>query len=275
MSRFTWPEKFGFTKNPFKDTLETGLFFRTRHHEEAMVKISLGIEDRHALILLLGESGTGKTMVSQVVLRNMDLEATQPVFVYVYPGMGKGALLGAILKELEIENIERYAPDRLAQLQEKALALHDAGKRLIVFIDEAHFLKADALHLLRTLSNLETEEEKLITVFLIAEDSLRRRLRAPSYNSLRSRITFTVCLSPLTLNESEQYIKFRLLKCGGSPQILSPEAFETVYNLSRGIPREINRLLYNGFLEAMSANVIAITSEVLEKAGQKIGYTYG
>ena len=275
MSRFTWPEKFGFTKNPFKDTLETGLFFRTRQHEEALVKISLGIDDRHALILLFGKSGTGKTMVSQVVLSNLEEDKTKPVFVYVYPGMGKGALLGAILKELDVEKIGRYAQDRLEQLQEVALNLQEQGRRLIVFIDEAHFLKADGLHLLRTLSNIETEEEKLITVMLIGEESLRRRLTAPSYISLRSRITFTVNLSPLTFEETEQYIKFRLLKCGGSPQLLTPESFETVFQLSGGIPREINRLLYNGFLEAMSSNGFAITPEVLERAGQKMGYTYG
>ncbi|MBW1791947.1 MAG: AAA family ATPase [Deltaproteobacteria bacterium] len=275
MSQGTWTEKFGLNRNPFQDTLDTDLFFRTRQHEEALIKVRIGIEDRHALVLLVGQSGTGKTLVSQLVLRGLDQQTHIPAFIYAYPGMGKGPLLAAILAEIGVDKQERFTHQRLNQLQDQALALHSKGKRLVILIDEAHFLKADALHLLRTLSNLETEQEKLITVLLVAEQSLARRLLRPTYDSLRGRITFSVGLEPLTCEETEQFIKFRLLKCGGPIQLLDKEAYETVHRISKGIPREINRLLYNGFIEALTSNHTALTSGILQAAGKKIGLVYG
>lgn len=266
-----WSGKFGLPRNPFKDTLDTDLFFRTRQHEEAVVKVRIGIEDQHALILLTGASGTGKTLITQVVAQGLDLTLYVPVFAFVHPGMGKGALLEAILKELEVELIGRTTAQRMAQLQNIALVLHEQGQRLLIVIDEAHFLKADALHLLRTLSNLETEKNKLVTVLLVAEDSLRKRLSNPSYASLRGRITFMIQLSPLAVQETEQMVKYRLLKCKAPSKFIDAETFTAVHHYSGGVPREINRLLYNGFVEAMSAGQQTISEETVALAAAKLG----
>jgi type II secretory pathway predicted ATPase ExeA len=189
--------------------------------------------------------------------------------------MGKGPLLAAILTEIGVDNPQRYTHQRLIQLQEQALALYGKGKRLVILIDEAHFLKPDALHLLRTLSNLETEHEKLITVVLVAEKSLAQRLKRPTYDSLRGRITFSVGLEALTCEETEQFVKFRLLKCGGPVHLLDEEGYAMVHRISKGIPREINRLLYNGFIEALTSNQHALTPGILQEAGKKIGLVYG
>ncbi len=275
MNSSSWAEKFGLRQNPFKDTLDTELFYRTRQHEEALVKIRIGIEDNHALIMLTGQSGTGKTLLSQLVIRGLDLHRFTPVFVPVYPQMGKGMLLAQILRETGISQKARYTHDRLELLQEKAMKLQEEGQRLVIIIDEAHFLKADALHILRTLSNLETEQQKLVTVLLVAENSLLRRLGNPSYASLRGRITFAVNLTPLTCAETEQFIKYRLLKCGGPPQLLTDEAYASVHRMSEGVPREINRLLYNGFLQALTTDQHIISAGLMEDTGSKSGIYYG
>ena len=271
MAPSDWPLRFGLKENPFKDTLDTSLFFRTRQHEDALVRIRIGLQDGHSVILLTGPSGTGKTIATQVVLRSLDQECYKPVFVFAYPGMTKGPMLGTILKELGEEAVPRYAAERLSLVQQYAMDLHEQGKRLVVFLDEAHFLKADALHVLRTLSNFETEKEKLVTVLLVAEASLLRRLKAPSYASLRSRITFAVNLEPLSRAETEQYIKYRLLKSGAQPHLLTADAYLAAHSHSGGVPREVNRLMYNGFIEAMSLERSVITSDILEMADKRIG----
>lgn len=268
-----WAEKFGFKKNPFKDTIDTDLFFLTRQHEEALVKLQIGIEDKHALILLAGASGTGKTLVSQVAMRGLDMARFQPVFVFVYPGMGKGSLLAAILDELELES-GRFVHDRLSILQNEALRLFEQGKRLVIVIDEAHFLKAEALHVLRTLSNLETEQEKLVTVLLVAEKSLKRRLQAPSYAALRGRITFSVSLQALSPEDLEQYVKFRLLKCGGSVDLLNPEIYNAVHNVTGGIPREVNKLLYASFIDAATKDALP-SSDIIFNQVSSAGFNDG
>jgi type II secretory pathway predicted ATPase ExeA len=263
-----WAVQFGLQKNPFRDTIDTRLFFLTKQHEEAAVKIKIGILDQHALILLDGLSGTGKTLAAQVVLRSLDLDSFVPVFASVFPFMGKGALLGSILTEIEVPPA-RLVHDRLAQIQKKALIYRHEGRRLVIVIDEAHFLSADALHSLRTLSNLETEHEKLVTVLLVAEPGLARRLAAPSYASLRSRITFAIRLLPLTQEGVEQYVKYRLLKCGGETSLLPTDAYPLLHSLSGGIPRAINRLLYVSFIEAMAAGEPVGVTTIQAAAGKR------
>ncbi|MDH5297972.1 MAG: AAA family ATPase [Desulfobulbaceae bacterium] len=265
---FSWPQTFGLKENPFRDSLDPNLFFRTRQHEEALLKIRIGIDDGHALILLSGASGTGKSMVSQVALRDIG-HGHETALVFVYPGMGKGQLLDAILSEMGEKETGRFTQQRLDLLQQKSVALYREGKRLVVMIDEAHFLKADALHLLRTLANLETARRKLITVLLIAEPGLRKRLATPGYAALRGRITFMVDLHPLTQEETEQYIKYRLLKCGGYGDLLPPAVYVAAHELSHGIPREINRLLYNSMIEALTSDHFGVTPQILQTVADR------
>lgn len=263
-----WAAQFGLQRNPFQDTIDTGLFFRTRQHEEAAVKIKIGIEDQHALILLHGPSGTGKTLASQVVLRSLDRDRFKPIFISVFPAMGRGALLGAILSGLRVVP-SRLVHERLAQLRDQALAYDEDGLRLVVVIDEAHFLASEALHSLRTLSNLESEREKLVTVLLVAEPGLARRLAAPSYASLKGRITFAVTLNPLSVEALTQYVKYRLLKCGADPSLLPAELYPVLHELSVGVPREVNRLLYLTFIEAMTAGQPVGVATLRAAAGKR------
>lgn len=271
---FSWQENFGLRQNPFRDSLDSDLFFRTRQHEEALIKLRIGIDDGHALIMLNGVSGAGKTFVSQISLLSLSRENYETAMIFAYPGMGKGMLLESVLIEMGEENPARFTHNRLAQLQEKAMALHRQGKRLLVVIDEAHFLKSDSLHLLRTLANLETQTNKLITILLISEPALRRRLAAPSYAALRGRITFMIELQPMSLGETEQYIKYRLLKCGGNSDFLPNHIYKTIYELSQGIPREINRLLYNGMIEAQTNDIHGLTPELLRNVAEKQAVTW-
>jgi len=275
MPQIHWMEQIGITKNPFRDTIDPDLFYRTQQHEEVLTKICLGIEDCHATILLTGASGTGKTMLSQVALRSLDRVRFEPAFVLVYPGMGKGNLLGAILKELAADHIPRQTADKLALVQDKALDLHGKGKRLVVIIDEAHFLKADALHILRSLSNLETELEKLITVLLIGEESLRSRLNRPSYASIKGRIVFSLKLAPLSLADTVQYVKYRLLKCNLPVHTVEKEALNIVHQCTTGIPRAINRIMYLGLLESAATNGVMITPAIVQMVSQTAGINHG
>ncbi len=270
----SWANQFGLNKNPFKDNIDTDLFFRTRQHEDAALKIKIGLEDRHAVIMLSGISGTGKTLVSQVALRDMQNSLYKPILVLSYPGMSRAGLLAAVLVELNVKPA-RFVHDRLRQIQEVALDLYQQGRRLVIIIDEAHFLKADALHILRTLSNLETEREKLVTVILAAEQSLIRRLRSPSYAALRGRITFAITLTPLDRNDLEQYVKYRLLKCGGPPDLLPSTVYDLLYEKSGGIPRAVNRLLYGAFIEALATGRNKVDVAIVAVAAQKLAVING
>jgi len=257
-------EHFDFDIHPFADTVNPAFFFQTHKHERALVRTMYSITDRRALGLVWGQSGSGKTFVSQMILRKLDREKFEPVLLLCTPGMTKTPMLREIMFELGEERPPFRAQALLDMIQQRVMAEHAKGRRIVLLVDEAHFLAANSLHTIRTLTNLETTTEKLITLVLFAEDGFLRRLRHPSYSSLRSRISIETELSPLDEEEAEQYIKFRLMVAGGQVDLFSPECFPLIYKKSRGIPREISKAADNALLEAFSQGRRVIEPEVLE-----------
>ena len=134
--------------------------------------------------------------------------------------------------------------DLLGLLESTMIDLHRQGKRLVIIVDEAHFLSSEALHVLRTLSNLESPQQKLCTCLLFAEERFLRRLQHPVHSSLATRIYHRISLRPLSEQETAQYLNFRLLVAGGRPELFDDEARGAIYAAAGGICREVNRLAY-------------------------------
>lgn len=260
---------FHLMKSPFADTVNPEFFFQTAEHERAYHRMKLCIQDGRALGLVWGPSGTGKTLLSQILLREISPAKHIPVVVLATPKMSKTALLREIVKELEMETEARTAEDLLDIIHQRIINEHHAGRRVVIFLDESHFLSAQALHMIRTLTNLETSEEKLVTVLLFAEESLRKRLRHASYDSLRGRISIQAYLAPLTPEETEQYVKFRLLVAGGDTTVFEPDTFKMLHERSRGIPREISKIADNALLEAAISAQDSVNESLVEMASER------
>lgn len=257
-------EHFDFDIHPFADTVNPAFFFQTRHHERALLRTMYCIEDRRALGLVWGISGSGKTFVSQMVLRRLNRERYIPVVLLCMPGMTKTPLLREILFELGVENPPYRAQELLDRIQQHVMREYANGRRIVLLVDEAHFLAANSLHLIRTLTNLETSTEKLITIILFTEQGFLRRLTHPNYASLRGRISIETELSPLDLEETEQYIKFRLMVAGGQADLFTPDCFPLLFRRSGGVPREVSKAADNALLEAYSQGRRVIEPEILE-----------
>lgn len=265
---FGYCRMFGLDRPPFQDTVNPDFFFQTIPHEEAFARMMVCCEQGRALGLLTGRSGTGKTLVSQMLLANLDQELFQPVLVLGHPGMTQRGLLRAILHELQVPLPSgRVSVDTLLGLVEQTcLDSHALGRRMVVLLDEAHFLPAVALHTVRTLTNLETPEEKLVTVILFAEEFILRRLRHARFRSLRSRIALRAHLRPLTPPETEQFLKFRLLVAGGKPDVFTPEAYALITERADGLPREAMRFADVGCLEAYFKGVNHVSAPIISEA---------
>lgn len=254
---------------PFADTVDPRFFFRTRQHERALNRVLHVIRGHRALALVYGESGTGKTLTSQQLLQELRDSEYVPVLVLAYPGMSRLAVLQQICSELGVTEKGRYTTDWLHALERWVIDQHREGRRLVILVDEAHFLSSDALHLLRTISNLETPMEKLVTTVLFSETGLLRRLRHPGYAALRGRICQEIELLPLTREETEQYVKFRLLVAGLSPAMFDDEALAAIFQLSRGVPREISRVADAALLEASCNNAPAVDAQQVLAVGRQ------
>jgi general secretion pathway protein A len=238
---------FKLSSHPFSDSVNPNYFFRTEAHEEAFLAMKQCIEDNVALGLTTAISGTGKTLLTQVLLQGLDPRKYQAILVLAYPGMSRTALLRELLSELKAEKVpERGGVHQLVSaIQQHIIQQYIRGIRLVVIIDEVHFLSADALHVLRTLSNIEFPDHKLVTVLLFGENSFLTKMKNAAFRSVFSRMFTRLELRPLHRHEVEQYVKYRLLVAGGRPNLIAASAFDPLFERSHGIPREINRICHN------------------------------
>jgi len=237
-------ERFGLRENPFHDSVNLEYYFKSAAHEEAFLRLAATVRDCIALGLVTGPSGVGKTIVSQLLLQSLDGADARVTMVLVTPQMGRTALLREILREAGVTEMPMRFQDLLGLLESTMIDLHRQGKRLVVIVDEAHFLSSEALHVLRALSNLESPQQKLCTCLLFAEERFLRRLQHPVHSSLATRIYHRISLRPLSEQETAQYLNFRVLVAGGRSELFDDEAREAIYAASGGICREVNRLAY-------------------------------
>src|SRR4051812_10174506 len=192
-------EYYGLSENPFADCVHPSFFYRTESHAEAFRSMMLAVEFHTSLGLVTGASGTGKTLVSQLLLENFDRSKHQIILVLATPGLTKTGLLREILSELNLAlpaGINRVQ-DLVKLLSNHIIDMYQRGRRLVIVFDECHLLDADCLHIIRTISNIEIPEHKLTTSLLFGEARFARRLEHPSYDSLRNRIYLWAKLEPL------------------------------------------------------------------------------
>ncbi|MEO8354106.1 MAG: AAA family ATPase [Chthoniobacteraceae bacterium] len=263
---------YGLRQNPFADCVHPGVFYRTESHAEAFRDMLLAVEFEASLGMITGPSGTGKTLVTQLLLQHLDTEKYRPILVLVTPGMSKTGLLREILSELEVALPVGFSSvqELVKLLSNQIIDLHQQGLRLVIIIDECHFLSADCLHIVRTISNLEVPERKLATCLLFAEERLLNRLAHPSYDSLRNRLYLRARLEPLTLEDAAQYIKFRLMTAGRMTEVFTPEALGVVHEQSGGICRSVNKLCMLSLIEGAARQQTMVGEETVARCAAKM-----
>ncbi len=252
--------------NPFMDSVNPNFFFRTEAHEDAYIKMKKCIEDDISLGLTTAISGTGKTLLTQILLTELHTARHKVILSLVYPQMTRSALLKEIINELGLRSLgsRPLVHTMVSTIHNEIIKLHKRHIKLVIIIDEVHFLKADSLHILRTLSNIEVPEKKLVTILLFGEDTFLERMHHPSYRSLFSRMFIRARLRPLSREEVEQYVKFRCLVAGGSPQLFASGTFDLIFEYAMGIPREVNRVCHNALIESAKLRKPSVDRSVIQ-----------
>ncbi len=258
---------FGFKSDPFADNLNLDYYFKTEKNEQAYYKMLMCVEHNISLGLVVAESGMGKSLLGQKLLVNLNENQYQSALVLVTPEMSRTNFLKELCFELTgDENIfdVRDSHTIIKYLQNEVIDLYDKGKKTVIIIDEAHFLSSKSLHTLRTLSNIEVPERKLITCILLAEKSFLKRLKHNSYRSLDSRMYIREEITALSKEETEQYVKFRIAVAGGDVSIVEKEAYDIIYEKSGGICRKINKLMTIAFMQAFFAFKNTVSFDIIK-----------
>lgn len=242
---------YGFREAPFNITPDPRFLFFSDRHREAYNHILFGLRERKGFIQITGEVGAGKTTVCRALLE--ELGPQYRTALILNPCLTGDQLLRSILIELGLEGSD----DRVIALQRLNQYLLDQlaeGNDVVLLIDEAQDLSHDLLEQIRLLSNLETDQRKLLQIVLLGQPELREKLDDPGLRQLRQRITVRYHLAPLSRQEMEHYIQHRLQVVGanGRPSF-SRWALGSIYRYSGGVPRLVNavcdKALLCGYVE--------------------------
>ncbi len=232
-----YEEFFNLKERPFTLVPDPDFLYLSPQHKLARAYLEYGIYQRTGFVVLTGDVGTGKTTLIKSLLRTR--EKNQRLAVLYQTSMAAGDLLEVLLKEFEVRGHYSSRTARLAAFNQFLLNAYSRGEHVVLLVDEAQNLGPEALEELRLLSNLQTEKEPLLQVILVGQPSLRNRLRHPGLAQLAQRVAVHYHLSPLNLQETKEYINFRLARAGGSG-IFTESALDKIYDYTQGVPRRVN-----------------------------------
>ena len=235
---------------PFGLTPNTQFFCDLPTHHEALNTVLFALKSGEGFIKIVGEVGTGKTLICRKVLNMLPAE-----FVTAYipnPLLSAEELSRAIAAELKIPSARLSSnPDLIQTLQQELIALHKQNKKVVLIIDEAQVLSDSVLEAIRLLTNLETEATKLLQVVLFGQPELDEKLQQAHLRQLKQRITFSYHLKKITKGELPTYLNYRLFQAGYRQQdLFTHKSLKMLNKASGGIPRLINILAHKSMLVA-------------------------
>ena len=251
---------FGLRAKPFRLNPDPRFLFASRGARRAMDFLKYGLYQREGLVLLTGASGVGKTLL----LRNLlgRLPGDQASVAQIQPVLGDAA---SVLTQVAVAFGAAIGRDEghntatpLAALQRQLLVEAQAGRRALLFVDEAQNLDASGLELMRMLSNLQIGAASAVQVFLIARPEMRGTLAGAAFDSLRQRVVAADHLDALDIDEVGAYVGWRLRRAGWKEAALFDDAaIEAITAATAAVPRRINtlcdRLLMQAFVEGRTS----------------------
>jgi general secretion pathway protein A len=262
---------FGMKRSPFSIAPDPRFLYVTEQHREALAHLLYGIRGDGGFVLLTGEVGTGKTTICRRILQVLNKNIV--VAFIIHPALSVPELLAAICDEFGISYPRRTSVNDLVhRINGFLLEMHAKRKKAILIIDEAQNLSHDVLEQIRLLTNLETNERKLLQIILIGQPELRDKLARPELRQLAQRIVSRCHLEALSRADVFIYVNHRLRVAGGRSELFSQEALNSLYVYSRGIPRLINSICDRALLGVfVGQNKIADRATMAQAAGEVLG----
>ena len=268
---------YGLREQPFAISTDPKFMFFSASHRRAYEELLNGILRDESLLLLTGETGSGKTTLCRAVIgaleRNVSCILHQPYMtgpemlrlivrdfgLVTREELRKGVLAGADVAQL-LDVIETFLR-----------TLVPIGARAIVVLDEAQSLSPTLLDEIRMLTAFEEQGRRLVQIVLCGQPMLLNTLKTEPMYALNERITRRVALSPLSNEEVDSYINHRLAIAGAEGTIaFQPDAVKLIANLSRGLPRRVNLLCDRILQEGRVDGAMTITGGLVKRAARSL-----
>ena len=265
-------EHYGLNEAPYSITPDPRFVFLSERHRDALAHLLFGIGQGGGggFVQLTGEVGTGKTTLSRLLLEQ--LPGNTRVALLLNPRLGPIELLEAVCEELHVDIADARGSGKalVDALNAYLLRAYADGLRVVLIVDEAQNLSAEALEQVRLLTNLETDTQKLLQVVLIGQPELREALAKPELRQLAQRITARFHLTPLSAEETGDYLRHRFRVAGGRHFPLNAAAVRRVHKHANGIPRLVNVIAERALLAGYARDAATIDPKLVDAAAREV-----
>ena len=262
---------FGLNRNPFEITPDPAFFYGTPRHNEALASLCHGIERRKGFIVVTGEVGTGKTLLARCLFRTLKWHKIS--FAYVFnPRLSVLEFLQYSMNDMGLPFAGKGKGELLSELNRYLISQYAQKSTVVVVVDEAHLLSWELLEEIRLLTNLETEQQKLLQIVLFGQPELDGKLDCPELRQLKQRIGLRCRLTPLTREDTQKYISLRLWLAGATDRhrnIFSEQAVELIHQYSGGIPRLVNTICEAALIASFALKGPVVAPETIEEIAEE------
>lgn len=267
-----YEEYFGLDRPPFKITPDTSLFYDGGRRGDILGALVYAVHRGEGIIKVVGEVGSGKTMLCRML--QLELPESVEIVYIANPSVSPEDILFVIAHELSL-NIDRESNkyEVMTMLQDYLLKKHMDSKQVVLFVEEAQGMPIETLEEIRLLSNLETDQDKLLQIILFGQPELDENLAKNSIRQLKERITHEFNLSPLSIDEIHSYLNFRMHEVGYTgPDLINQEIAKKISVFSGGLLRRINIIADKMMLAAFAEGTHSLTTKHVAVAVTDSGF---
>ena len=257
-------EYWGLKTFPFENVPDPDFMYYSSEHEEALARLLYVVKENKGIVLLTGEIGSGKTMLSRVLMQRLS-ETKFDIGLMTNPTLAPLDFLREILHNLGLNPAGNSPKSHLLKLlNEKMLEnLRDDMVTLLI-LDEAQLISKATFEEIRLLMNFQLNDRFMLTIILLGQPELRGVIK--EIKQLDQRIAIRYHLNPFNLDETAKYIDLRLKKAGSVNSIIDRQAMDEIYGYSRGIPRLINNICDMSLMVGFISKTRIVDSGVVREA---------
>ncbi|MEE4278704.1 MAG: AAA family ATPase [Halieaceae bacterium] len=260
---------FGLREKPFGVAPDPAYFFLSERHGFACTMLEYAISNRADFAVVTGDIGAGKTILIRQLLRTLPDEYEVGMLTNTHPHMTE--IMPWILSAFEQEARGESAVALQRQFERFVLSSYQAGRTVLLIIDEAQNLQPSALESVRLLSNINVDKHRVLQVILVGQHQLRSMLQEPALEQLAQRVAVDFNLTPLKAEEVRAYIGHRLEVAGRTDPLFSDEACAEIARLTRCLPRRINILCDTALVFAYGKQSSQIDAQLIREVQETLG----
>ncbi len=263
-----YSEYFGLAELPFSISPDPRYLFLTSQHKEALAKCQYIVNQKGGLAVIYGDIGTGKTTIARRLFQLLKQDSRQEVAMLITPDLKTDtAFLRRVMAEYNVQPKRSHALS-VAEFQNFTTQAFLKDKNLVLLVDEAQQMTPQMMEVVRIFLNFESDNAKFLQVVLLGQNELASIL--DKMPAIKSRVAMFGALSSLTKDDMEAMIDFRWKAAGGAQHPFTPDALTALYELSRGLPREINKMCNESLIRAFVRDKREVAVDMVRDAAREL-----